>query len=100
VAVNRYKGFPTTSPNNNDFLFSFDATVAEKFFTEIPPAGPGTIGGECSFISILDNPDFGYYWYIIDIAVYNNNNIAGGDLVWQEVIIDGGRSFTAQVIKQ
>ena len=99
VAINRYKGFPTTSPNNNDFLFDFDATIAEKFFTATPSAGPGSFGGECNFISILDNPDFGYYWYIIDIAVYNNQDISG-DLVWQDVILEGGRSFTAQVIKQ
>ena len=100
VAVNRYKGFPTNSATNNDYLFEFDATIAEKVFTDIPAAGPGTIGGECNFISILDSPNFGYYWYIIDIAVYSNNAIAGGDLVWKEVILGGGRSFTAQVIKQ
>jgi len=69
VQVNRYEGF--VDRNNQgaiDYLFDLDATVSEQItvYNVEPGAGAVTLGQNI-FTTVLDQPSFGYYWYICEI---------------------------------
>lgn len=74
VQINRYRGSPTTSTNDSDFVFSNPVTIAE---TVVPintsTSNTGLLVGVQSgipeiFTTILDTPSFGYYWYILELV--------------------------------
>jgi hypothetical protein len=51
------------------------------------------------FTTLLDNPEPGLYWYIVELAFLPQGG--GSDLVWYVDWIElGRRSLTAQVIKK
>lgn len=50
---------------------------------------------ETIFTTVIDNPDPGYYWYILEVQWYA---LSGSLIINQSAL--GFRSFTAQVIKQ
>lgn len=96
VQINRYEGFIDTSGQGAiDFLFNFDATVSEQTTSFTVNAGTGTTFTQNIFTTVLDQPSFGYYWYICEV-VWSNTS---GDVV-PLVQTVGLRSLTAQVIKQ
>lgn len=73
VQINRYKGTPTDIANDNDYVFSNPVTIAQEGFIESTSTNNTgqifrlTDNLKSTFISILDKPSFGYYWYILEI---------------------------------
>jgi hypothetical protein len=97
VQINRYKGFIDSAGQGAvDFLFDLDSTISEQKTTWTVSPGAGTVNtGQNIFTTVLDQPSFGYYWYIAEVLWQN----VSGDVVPQ-VQTAGLRSLTAQVIKQ
>ena len=97
VQINRYEGFVDRSGQGAvDFLFDLDETVSEQVTTYTVEPGSGSVfTGQNIFTTVLDQPSFGYYWYIAEVK-WNNTS---GDVVPQVQTV-GLRSLTAQVIKQ
>lgn len=94
VQLNRYSSFPTNDPTNPDYRFVLDKTIAEKTYLFPTPTVGITQEVETFFINFIDEPDPGYYWYIVEV-VYTSN--AGSQIVTNSVL--GLRSFSAQVLK-
>jgi hypothetical protein len=98
VAINRYKGVLNSDPTNPDYFFLFDKSVAQRIYDPITISSPTTANFpavETIFTTVLDNPDPGYYWYILEIAYYGLTN---GIIINQSRL--GFRNLTAQVIKR
>jgi hypothetical protein len=96
IAIERYRAFPTTFPNDPEFLYDFEVTVSEQTqsFSE---AASGTVSiTPAIFTTVLDSPSFGLYRYYL--AVYFEN-VSVGDAVPDTMTV-GLRSLTSQVIKQ
>ena len=96
VAINRYYGYLDDLPINPDYKFGFDATVAQKVYTYPGLSGTGTIPLiETVFATVLDEPNPGYYWYILEVSFLFDEGTA-------QVTTDelGLRSLSAQVVKQ
>lgn len=95
VELNRYKASPTNSPTNPDFRFNPDANIATKTsLLSTPVSGAALDTIETLFINIIDEPEPGYYWYILEVYYVDNS---GGQIVTNSVL--GLRSFSAQVLK-
>ena len=84
VQINRYKGSPTDSQSDNDYIFSNPVTVAEfDIFENINTSNSnnnifgGTLVQVPIFTTILDKPSFGYYWYILEVN-WKTINISNG----------------------
>jgi len=104
VAVNRYKGEPNNNPVNPDFIFDFDETVASKTYIKDGLGSSGTLPvTETVFTSILDKPDPGYYWYILEVKFVFNTHlvdkvpVSNGQVTGDLMSL---RSLSAQVVKQ
>jgi hypothetical protein len=100
VSINRYKGFTNDSPTNPDFLFNFDATVVQKAypFTNLTTSGTLPLI-ETVFATVLDEPDPGYYRYILDLYFETDPLSPIYDIyVTQDEL--RVRSISAQVVKQ
>lgn len=69
IKINRYKGEPTVTPGDNDYLFDLDTNpLVSQQVTHYSESTSGTSGNtEYIFTTVLDQPSFGYYWYILDI---------------------------------
>jgi hypothetical protein len=61
-------GVDTENPGAIDYLFSFDKIVSEQVYPfTISTSTTATISdtiGQAIFTTILDQPSFGYYWYL------------------------------------
>jgi hypothetical protein len=99
VEIDRYFGFLNNDPNNPDFLFNFDRTVAYKLYTYNVTAGTGSIPTiETIFSTILDEPDPGFYRYFINLGLASDASvIANAQFTVGQV---GLRDLSAQVVKQ
>jgi hypothetical protein len=96
VQINRYVGSVDRAPGAIDYIFNYDKTVSEQSQTFTASAGTGTVNcGQNIFTTVLDQPSFGYYWYICEVLW---SNISGDVQPTQQTA--GLRSLTAQVIKQ
>lgn len=96
VRINRYYGYLDNVPVNPDYKFGFDATVAEKVYTFTGLSGTGSLPLiETVFATVLDEPDPGYYWYILEVAFEFIGAI--GQVTTDELKL---RSLSAQVVKQ
>jgi len=97
IRLNRLKGFITSDPSNPEYRFVPDATIAEKTFTFNSLAiGTGTTSEvDAIFTAVIDEPDPGYYWYIIEIRF-------DADPVGLEVTSSRQtlRSLSVQVVKE
>ena len=82
VKIQRYAGFPTTTPGDNDYLFDLDTNgnpIVSQQVTHYSQSTSGTSGNtEYIFTTVLDQPSFGYYWYILDIVFSTKNPLLGG----------------------
>ncbi|CAB4127595.1 hypothetical protein UFOVP94_10 [uncultured Caudovirales phage] len=103
VAVNRYKP-NSTAPlaQGTDYGFNFDKTISQTTKHYTSNTGTFTIdAGDNIFTTVIDQPSFGYYWYILEISF---NISANGDYYLGDAspgtFLLGLRSLTAQVIKQ
>jgi hypothetical protein len=95
VAINRYKAIPNGDPTNQDFLFNFDENVAIKTYNFTNLTSGTTSLTETVFTTILDEPNIGYYWYILDVAFEFTSG--SGDVTYSKM---GLRGLSAQVVKQ
>ena len=87
IKIDRYAGFPTVTPGDNDYLFDLDTVgnpVVSEQVTHYSESTAGTSGNvEYIFTTVLDQPSFGYYWYILDIEFSTFNSNLGGLLEQQ-----------------
>ena len=97
VQINRYSGeIDTAGQGAVDYLFNFDKTVSEQSQSFTVEPGSGTVNaGQNIFTTVLDQPSFGYYWYICEVLWEQTS----GDVTPGTQTV-GLRSLTAQVIKQ
>ena len=109
VMINRRLAFPDNKPINPDFIYAYDSTVSTKNYyfqvdpgtgTIPPPFAPGEyqIGTQpidTIFTTVIDQPDIGYYWYLIELEV----EILSGDAVITQCELSN-RSLSVQVVKQ
>lgn len=95
VQINRYRGSVDTRPGAVDYLFDFDATVSEQIKSYSVSSSGSIDAGQNIFTTVLDQPNFGYYWYICEVKFTPTS----GDAT-PGVFTVGLRSMTAQVIKQ
>ena len=95
VQLNRYSGFLNNDPVNPDYLFLFDATIAERVYQRPGLTGPGTLADiETVFNTAIDTPAPGYYWYILEVEFDVTGTL---DI---DTAKFGLRSLSAQVVKQ
>jgi hypothetical protein len=80
IKINRYYGEPTDTPGDNDYLFDLDTNpVVSEQVTHYSESTSGSSGNvEYIFTTVLDQPSFGYYWYILDIVFSTKNPALGG----------------------
>lgn len=87
VKIDRYAGFPTKTAGDNDYLFDLDTVgnpIVSEQVTHYSQSTSGTSGNtEYIFTTVLDQPSFGYYWYILDIVFSTKNPTLGGLLEQQ-----------------
>ena len=98
VAINRYVGSTNSNPTNPDYIFERQATVALKIYTYPALTGTGTIDLETIFSAVIDQPNKGYYWYILELVLEYPDT--GGVEVQVTDDVFGQRSLSAQVVKQ
>ena len=98
--INRYRGTPTTETNDNDYVFAFDKTIASSLGTEFTGlSGASSVNQDFIFTTVIDEPNFGYYWYILElqwVPLPTFSAIKPGAVMARL----GPRSLTAQVIKE
>ena len=98
VTINRYKGEPNNDPTNPDFIFELDATIVEKAY---PFTGLTTSGDlpliETVYASVIDEPDPGYYRYILEVFFQTFGAVYDIYVTQDELRV---RSISAQVVKQ
>ena len=95
VQINRYVGFLNNDPTNADYLFIFDATVAERSYTRSGLSGTGTLAEiETVFSTAIDTPVPGFYWYILEVEFDTTGSL---EITQAEF---GLRSLSSQVVKQ
>jgi hypothetical protein len=84
IKIDRYAGFPTRTAGDNDYLFDLDTNgnpVVSEQVTHYSESAAGSSGNvEYIFTTVLDQPSFGYYWYILDIEFSTKNPVLGGVL--------------------
>ena len=103
IQLNRYRGFPNNDPDNKDYFFEPDGTIAQKVYTYTVSGTGQTPTVDTIFSTILDQatkyndnpatPWAAYYWYIMEVQF---------DSVTVEMTSAkfGLRSLSAQVVKQ
>ena len=80
VKINRYIGFPSTTAGDNEFLFDLDTDpLVSQQVTHYSESTSGSSGNnEYIFTTVLDQPSFGFYWYILDIEFSTFDPLLGG----------------------
>lgn len=98
VAINRYKAFTNNNPVNPDFIFDDRTTIVEKAYEYIGLNNTGTLPLiETVFTGVLDEPDPGYYRYILEVYFQTFGATTDIYVTQDELRV---RSTTAQVVKQ
>ena len=97
VSINRYVGSPNDDPTNPEFVFNFDKTISQSYYNFPTLTGTGSLANiESIFTTVIDEPDPGYYWYILEVWTGTPDegacNVTSMEL--------GLRSLSAQVVKQ
>ena len=97
VQVNRYEGFVDRANQGAvDYLFDDVKTISEQVTSYTVEPGAGSVfTGQNIFTTVLDQPSFGYYWYIAEVRWIP---VSGNAVPLNQTV--GLRSLTAQVIKQ
>lgn len=80
IQINRYRGTPTTTAGDNDYTFDLDTNpLVSEQVSHYSVSGDGSTGNqEYIFTTVLDQPSFGYYWYILDIMFSTLDPNQGG----------------------
>jgi hypothetical protein len=96
VQINRYDATAKTVNGAVQYSFNNRTTIAEQGKTYSVSAGTGTVDtGPNVFTTAIDQPNFGYYWYLCEVVWAPLTGNATPKL--QTV---GLRSLSAQVVKQ
>lgn len=96
VRIDRLAGFINNDPVNPDYLFANTTTIFERTYSFTGLTGTASLDPiETIFSPIIDEPQIGYYWYILEVRFSVTN---GGDLQITENKL-GLRSLLAQVVK-
>jgi hypothetical protein len=96
VQINRYRGFIDTAGQGAvDYLFDYEATVSEQSHSYSSTSSGSASAGQNIFTTVLDQPSFGYFWYLAEVVFNPKTGNAK-----PETFTVGLRSLTAQVIKQ
>ena len=99
ATINRYKAYPNDNPTNPDFIFELDATIVEKAYPFVGLTTSGTLPLiETVFATVLDEPEPGYYRYILDVYFETYDPLPYDIYVTQDEL--RVRSISAQVVKQ
>lgn len=93
VQVNRYRAFYSRSQQS--IRFALDATISEQEYSYTPSTSGSQFVPETIFASVIDSPNFGYYWYILEVTF----EVVSGDVL-PTTVTAGLRGLTAQVVKQ
>lgn len=93
VEINRYTANISTIPGSRVIRFDSRKRIAIKD-VELTVSGSVQPNVESVFVSVVDEPGAGYYWYILEVYF---ESTAGSVNVTNSVL--GLRSFTAQVLK-
>jgi len=102
VQINRLKGFINNDPINPEYRFNPDATIAEKVY-DFELTGSSSLANiETIFTAIIDNPDPGYYWYILEVQYKNMDWDGTGTVPAFQITTSefAQRGLSAQVVKQ
>mgnify|MGYP006278338637 CR=1 FL=1 len=95
VRIDRLAGFINSDPVNPDYLFSNTTTIFERTYSFTGLNGTSSIDPiETIFSPIIDEPDPGFYWYILEVRF----EVPTGDLQITENKL-GLRSILTQVVK-
>jgi hypothetical protein len=98
VQLNRYKAYSNNNPNNPQYYYNFDATIAFQDVIDTPTTAPDDIVVlDCPnavFTTLIDKPDPGLYWYIVELDIRTQGEVQ------VDYINMARRSITAQVIKE
>lgn len=80
VRINRYRGTPTDTAGDNDFTFDLDTNpIVSQQTSHYSVSTSGSTGNtEYIFTTVLDQPSFGYYWYILDYIFFTYDPNLGG----------------------
>jgi hypothetical protein len=86
VYINRYRAFPVIG-QPGQVVFQFDQTITQRRYHYVE-SGNGSDSLDTIFTTAIDSPNFGYYWYILEIefvkiAVYNSSQIGGPPVIGQ-----------------
>lgn len=94
VEISRYRASKNYDPTNPDFVFEGPDTISSRVYAYTGVTGTGTYPLETIFTSVIDNPDPGFYRYILEVYF----EVISGDIqVTQDEL--SLRSITAQVVK-
>lgn len=98
VAVNRYRANTTYNPNNLDFTYEYDATIAYRTYNLNVAAGTGVDLQpiDTVFTNIVDQPGPGLFRYILELQFQTS---LGSDAVVSACEF-GYRSLACQVVKE
>lgn len=97
VEINRYTAFPNNNPTNPDYIFDNRTIIVEKAYEYTGLTGTGTINLETVFTSVIDEPDTGYYRYILEVYFETFGATTDIYVTSDELKL---RGTTAQVVKQ
>jgi hypothetical protein len=86
VYINRYRAFPVVG-QIDQVIFQFDQTITQRRYHYVESAN-GADSLDTIFTTAIDSPNFGYYWYILEvefvkIATYNNSQTGGPAVIGQ-----------------
>jgi hypothetical protein len=95
VVINRYRAGQNFDPTNPDYFFNPDGQVAYKKYV-FSNAINNPNEQETIFTSIIDNPEPGYYWYIMEVKF---TSVMSGVVRVTNYLMNQ-RSFSVQVVKQ
>jgi hypothetical protein len=94
VEISRYKAFVNNDATNPEFIFDDQTVISSKKYSYTGVTGTGTYPLETIFTSVIDNPDPGYYRYILEVYF---ERLSGDIEVTQDTL--DLRSLTGQVVK-
>lgn len=97
VNINRYVASPNDDATNPDYIFTFDKIVSQRWYNFPTLEGTGSLANiETIFTSVIDEPDPGYYWYILEVWTGTPDE-GSCNVTSMELSL---RSLSAQVVKQ
>lgn len=98
ISVNRYKAIPGEPITNPKINFMFDGIVTDTGYSFSDLTTSGTIPFQIGpvFVSVIDNPGPGYYWYVIEVQFTRT----GGSNFYVTYFLTDKRSLSTQVVKQ